>query len=54
MNEATINLERLPGEILAIHLAGRWQLGKDVPSAEKVRAELTARPTAKLRIRLSH
>ena len=47
MNEATINLERLPGEILAIQLAGKWQLGKDVPSSENVRAELTARPTAK-------
>ena len=47
MNEATINLERLPGEILAIHLSGKWQLGKDVPSSENVRAELTARPTAK-------
>jgi phospholipid/cholesterol/gamma-HCH transport system permease protein len=47
MNEATINLERLPGDILAIHLAGKWQLGKDVPSAEDVRAELTAHPTSK-------
>ena len=44
MNEATIHLERLPGEILAIHLAGKWQLGKDVPSSENVRAELAARP----------
>jgi phospholipid/cholesterol/gamma-HCH transport system permease protein len=44
MNEATIHLKRLPGEILAIHLAGKWQLGKDVPSSENVRAELTARP----------
>jgi phospholipid/cholesterol/gamma-HCH transport system permease protein len=47
MNEATINLERLPGEILAIHLAGKWQLGKDVPSAENARAELIAHPTVK-------
>ena len=44
MNEATIHLKRLPGEILAIHLAGKWQLGKDVPSSENVRAELTAQP----------
>jgi phospholipid/cholesterol/gamma-HCH transport system permease protein len=44
MNEAAIHLKRLPGEILAIHLAGKWQLGKDVPSSENVRAELTARP----------
>ena len=47
MNEATLNLERLPGEILAIHLAGKWQLGKDVPSTESVQTELTARPGAK-------
>jgi phospholipid/cholesterol/gamma-HCH transport system permease protein len=47
MKEATIHLERLSGKILAIHLAGKWQLGKDVPSSENVRAELTARPTAK-------
>lgn len=47
MNEATIHLERLPGEILAIHLAGKWQLGKDVPSAENARAELTAQPIVK-------
>jgi phospholipid/cholesterol/gamma-HCH transport system permease protein len=47
MNEATINLERLPGDILAIHLAGKWQLGKDVPSAEDVRAELIAHPAVK-------
>ena len=44
MNEATIHLKRLPGEILAIHLAGKWQLGKDVPPSENVRAELTAQP----------
>ena len=44
MNEAAIHLKRLPGEILAIHLAGKWQLGKDVPSSENVRAELAARP----------
>jgi phospholipid/cholesterol/gamma-HCH transport system permease protein len=44
MNEAAIHLKRLPGEILAIHLAGKWQLGKDVPSSENVRAELIARP----------
>jgi len=47
MSEATINLERLPGEILAIHLAGKWQLGKDVPSAGIVQAELTSEPSAK-------
>jgi phospholipid/cholesterol/gamma-HCH transport system permease protein len=47
MNEATINLERLPGDTLAIHLAGKWQLGKDVPSAENARAELIAQPTVK-------
>ncbi len=42
MNEATINLKRLPGEILAIHLNGKWQLGKDTPSLESVRPELAA------------
>lgn len=40
MSEAAIQLERLPGETLAIHLSGKWQLGKDVPSADKKLAEL--------------
>jgi phospholipid/cholesterol/gamma-HCH transport system permease protein len=47
MSEATIHLERLPGETLAIHLSGKWQLGKDVPSSEKVLARLTAHPAVK-------
>ncbi len=47
MSEATINLKRLPGEILAIQLAGKWLLGKDVPSAGIIQAELTAHPSAK-------
>jgi phospholipid/cholesterol/gamma-HCH transport system permease protein len=47
MSEATIHLERLPRETLAIHLSGKWQLGKDVPSAEKVLARLTAHPAVK-------
>jgi len=47
MSEATINLKRLPGEILAIYLAGKWQLGKDVPSIDSIQAELTAHPSSK-------
>jgi len=29
--KAEIHLSQLPGEILAIHLKGKWQLGQDVP-----------------------
>lgn len=47
MSEAAIQLERLPGETLAIHFSGKWQMGKDVPSADKMLAELTAHQVVK-------
>ena len=47
MAKAEIHLSQLPGEILAIHLTGKWQLGQDVPSAKKVQEQLHAYPTTK-------
>ncbi len=47
MSAAAIHLSRLPGEILAIQLTGKWQLGQKVPSADNVRDELRNRPTVK-------
>ena len=47
MSEAAIHLSRLPEEILAIQLTGKWQLGQKVPSAENVRDELSNWPSFK-------
>jgi phospholipid/cholesterol/gamma-HCH transport system permease protein len=47
MSEAAIHLKRLPGETLAIQLAGRWQLGHEVPSSESVQEQLHGPPAIK-------
>jgi phospholipid/cholesterol/gamma-HCH transport system permease protein len=37
----------LPGEILAVHLTGKWQLEQDVPPATKVQEQLHTSPQIK-------
>lgn len=47
MSEAAIHLDRLPGEVLAIQLSGKWQLGRKIPSAESVQEKLQGPPAIK-------
>ena len=42
--KAAYHLTRLPGEILAIRLMGKWQLGHDVPETENVQEQLHVHP----------
>ena len=47
MTNAEIHLSQLSGEILAIRLTGKWQLGQDMPKAENVQEQLHAYPSTK-------
>ena len=47
MTKAAFHLSRLPGDILAVHLTGKWRLEQDVPTAETVREQLHASPPIK-------
>ena len=47
MTKAARHLTRLPGDILGIHLTGKWQLEQDVPSAETVQEQLRVSPPIK-------
>ena len=44
MIAAEIRLQRMPGDILSVDLAGRWQLGSKLPSMDKLTATLKGPP----------
>lgn len=47
MTKAEYHLTRLPGDILGVHLTGKWQLGQDVPPVAKVQEQLHTSPPIK-------
>jgi len=47
MTKAAFHLTRLPRDIQAVHLTGKWRLEQDVPSAETVQEQLHASPQIK-------